>query len=115
MTEIINLTPHIVRLNDGREFQPSGDIARVSTIYSEMSDGHIPDIPTVTANFGEVIGLPEQQDGIVYIVSGMVMSACPDRMDIVAPCTGHKDCIRKDGQIYSVPGFIRNARPKTRL
>ena len=29
------------------------------------------------------------------------------RTDVVAPATGHPDCIRKDGFIVSVPGFVR--------
>ena len=32
----------------------------------------------------------------------------PDRADLVAPATGHKDCVRDDaGHIVSVPGFVR--------
>lgn len=112
---IINLTPHVVRLNDGREFPPSGNVARVSSEYSEWSDAHIEGVPTCVTTFGDVIGLPDPQDGVAYIVSGMVMSACPNRLDIMAPATGHKDCVRKDGQVVSVPGFIRNARPKAKL
>ena len=29
------------------------------------------------------------------------------RTGVVAPATGHPDCIRKDGFIVSVPGFVR--------
>ena len=110
--DVVNLTPHVIRLNDGREFPPSGSVARVSSDYSDISCRHIPGVPTMTAGFGDVTGLPEPANNVFYIVSGMVMSACPDRLDIMAPATGHKDAVRKDGQIVSVPGFIRNARPK---
>ena len=49
----------------------------------------------------------------MYIVSAMVLSAenakpkSYRRKGLVAPATGHPDCIRKDGFIVSVPGFVR--------
>lgn len=95
----INVTPHIVRLNNGEEFAPSGMVARVSSSYREVN----PEMYRV--EFGEIVGLPEPKDGTMYIVSGMVASAT-NRTDVVSPATGHPDVIRKDGQIYSVPGFI---------
>lgn len=100
MEKIINLTPHVVRLNDGTEFPPSGTVCRVSSAYEEAGPGFF------RVKFGEVIGLPEPEPGTKYIVSGMVLSALPERKDIVAPATGHPECIRKEGQVYSVPGFI---------
>lgn len=97
--EFINLTPHIVRLNDGREFLPSGIVARVSSSYREVSPGMF------RVEFGEVVGLPEEKEGTMYIVSGLVASAT-SRRDVVSPATGHPAAVRKEGQIYSVPGFI---------
>jgi len=32
MVKFINLTPHTIYLNDGRKFEPSGQIARVSSL-----------------------------------------------------------------------------------
>ena len=39
----------------------------------------------------------------------MVLTAAKEkgRTDVVAPATGHPDCVRKDGFIVSVPGFVR--------
>lgn len=102
--QYINLTPHAIRLNDGREFQPSGVIARVSAGFSAIVD----DVCEQT--FGEVSGLPETQSNDVrYIVSGMVLSALAGvRDDVVAPATGHPACQRNDkGHILSVPCFVR--------
>jgi hypothetical protein len=99
----INLTPHAIKLNDGRIFETSGIIARVSTSYTDF----VNDIATVT--FGNVENLPEQKPDVLYIVSAMVKQAIGNkRNDLIVPATGHKDCKRNsDGQIISVPGFIR--------
>ena len=43
----------------------------------------------------------------IYIVSALVASACHARKDAVSPATGHPDAVRKDGQVYFVPGFVR--------
>lgn len=98
--KIVNLTPHIVRLNSGKEFPPSGTVCRVSSFYKETEPGFF------RVNFGEVIGIPEPEPETRYIVSGLVMSALPERTDLIAPATGHPECVRKEGQVYSVPGFI---------
>ena len=101
--EVINLTPHIIRLNDGTEYPPSGVVARVSSEYRGLTPSHPPCYSVV---YGEVTGLPELQDGVRYIVSGMVASACKGRHDLLVPATGHLAAVRRDGQVYSVPGFI---------
>lgn len=114
--KFINLTPHIVRLNDGREFHPTGMVARVDSSYSEFTN----DISRVI--FGKIKNLPDRKTGdneTVYIVSAMVANAVQlpgeyhntervfyHRSDVVSPATGHPDCVRIDGQVYSVPGFI---------
>ena len=95
----INLTPHIVRMNDGREFLPSGVVARVSSSYREVMPGMF------RVEFGEVVGLPEEKEGTMYIVSGLV-AAATDRKDVVSPATGHPAAVRNEGKIFSVPGFI---------
>ena len=39
--------------------------------------------------------------------SAMVLAACNDRSDLVAPATGHPDAVRSEkGHIVSVPGFV---------
>ena len=62
-----------------------------------------------TVFYGEIENLPEPEEGTIYIVSAMVLAAAKEkgRTDVVAPATGHPDCIRKDGFIVSVPGFVR--------
>lgn len=102
--KFINLTPHNVVLNNGTVIEKSGNIARVSSRYTEFDGRGICHV-----EFGEITGLPEPEEGVIYIVSGMVASAAKNRNDVVAPATGHPQCVRNDqGQIVSVPGFVRS-------
>jgi hypothetical protein len=76
-------------------------VARVSAGFSEV-DGDF-----CCQTFGEVSGLPDSQPGTFFIVSGLVFDRT-DRVDVVAPATGHPLCVRNDkGHIVSVPCFLR--------
>lgn len=98
-----NFTPHTINLNNGDNF-PSEGIARVSASFSSFDMNNI-----CNQYFGEVEGLPESRNGVFIIVSAMVLSASKNRYDLVAPATGHKDCVRNEkGHIVSVPGFVGN-------
>ena len=103
-TTFVNLTPHAITVNDGVNvvvFPPSGTVARATQTASEPVNG----IALVTT--GEVSGLPSPSDGVVYIVSAMVLTAVPHRHDVVCPFTGRAK--RDDaGRIVSVPCFYRN-------
>jgi hypothetical protein len=100
--QIVNLTPHCIRINDGTEYPASGAVARVAAGYSDFDERGV-----CSAEFGQVSGVPEPSDGVLYVVSGMVSAAMPNRLDVVAPATGHPEAVRKDGQIYSVPGWVK--------
>lgn len=103
--QFVNCTPHAIKLNDGRVFEPTGSIARVSQNISDFDENGI-----AVQSFGEVTGLPEPKVGVVYIVSAMVLgrAQAEGREDVVAPATGHKDCVRDEaGRIVSVPGFLK--------
>ncbi len=98
--KFINLTPHAIKLNSGEVFESKG-IARVSASFTNFQDG------VCRQEFGEVEGLPEQEEGVCIIVSAMVLSAS-SRIDLVAPATGHPETVRNEkGHIVSVPGFVR--------
>lgn len=101
-TAYINCTPHAIVLNDGTTHQPSGQVARVSSSFSEFVDG------VCCQQFGEVTDLPEPRHNTRIIVSALVLAALAGtRPDVVAPATGHPACVRNDkGQIVSVPGFV---------
>lgn len=57
--------------------------------------------------FGAVEGLPAPAEGVVYVVSAMVLTALSgSRPDVFAPDTG-PDCIRENGQIVAVRGLVQ--------
>ncbi len=104
MARFVNLTPHAIVLNGGESIPPSGNVARVSVNFSEFDANGI-----ASTEYGSVEGLPPPETGIFLIVSALVLAACNDRTDLVAPATGHPQAKRNDkGQIVSVPGFVRN-------
>mgnify|MGYP006914491380 FL=1 len=97
-----NFTPHDIILNSGEVFKSEG-IARVSASHTAFDENRI-----CSQTFGEVYGLPEKQENTFIIVSALVLQAI-DRDDLVAPATGHPECVRDErGQIISVPGFVKN-------
>jgi hypothetical protein len=103
-TTFINCTPHDILWNDGTVFSKSGTIARVSATFSGFANGVCDQV------FGLVQDLPEPQEGTMWIVSAIVLTAAKmqGRTDCVAPATGHPDCLRNAaGHILSVPGFVR--------
>jgi hypothetical protein len=102
--KFINLTPHEIRLNNGVVIPPSGTVARVSSSHTPFDENGVCQV-----QFGEITGLPSPQDGVIYVVSGMVAAAAK-RPDVVSPATGHPEAKRDErGQIVSVPGFVRAA------
>lgn len=97
-----NFTPHTVVLNDGTSFASEG-VVRVSASFSEFTPEGV-----CHQEFGEVSGLPSQEEGVYIIVSALVLAAVgANRTDLVAPATGHPECVRENGFIKSVPGFVR--------
>jgi len=99
-----NFTPHSIVLNDGTIFESEG-LARVQASFSDFDENGV-----CTQIFGEVTGLPAPEEGVMLIVSAMVLSAAKEqgRTDVVAPATGHPACRRNEaGHIMSVPGFVR--------
>jgi len=82
--KIINLTPHIINeVTTGTSYPLSGTIARVSSESEVVAN--INGIDIYSVSFGEVEGLPESQPDTIYIVSGLVLSACHNRTDLLAP------------------------------
>lgn len=102
--KFINLTPHDITVfmsGDYKTFARSGTIARVSqnTTVVQCVDG----INISTATFGPVVGLPEREDGTMFIVSGMVKSASTGRRDLVSP----GELVRgADGEVIGCRGFF---------
>ena len=107
--KLVNLTPHdiVIRLPDGDCVIPaSGTVARVATSHEQIGD--IDGIPVSAQTFGQIEGLPEPQEGVVFVVSAIVLAAAKElgRTDVVAPDTAR--AIRNEaGQIVAVPGLVK--------
>lgn len=107
---IINLTPHVVNVysNDSEipffleSFQSEGT-ARVSVVKARRATLGL--IPVFTPKYGKVENLPDQSDGIFYIVSAMVRQALPDRYDIFSPGELIRD---SSGQPMGCKGLDQN-------
>ena len=102
MAKFINLTPHTINITNGAAYAASGQVARVGSTHTPFDENGLACI-----EWGEVTGLPEPQEGVIYIVSALVAQAAK-RSDVVSPASGHPDVVRVNGQIISVPGFIRS-------
>lgn len=104
MRNFVNCTPHAIQLNDGRIFQPSGELASVTQTVTDFdSDG------IAESLFGDLV-LPEPRPNTIFITSMLVAQAASaaGRTDVVAPATRHAETQRNEaGHIVSVPGFLR--------
>ena len=113
---LVNLTPHPMGLSvDGvvTTIPTSGSVARVSTSAGSQC-GVLHGLPVfLPPTFGAVEGLPERQDGVVYIVSLLVASGLQaaglSRPDVVCPGTGPQDGAVRDeqGRILAVTRLNR--------
>ena len=123
MKRLVNLTPHAITVSTEEvtmTFPPNGDAARVDTkntvedpIMVEQFAGLGISVPLSTVTTHGVIGLPEPEENVLYIVSAMVAQSCLHRTDVIAPDTG-PTAIRytegpMKGQIEAVRGFVRYA------
>lgn len=109
---VINLTPHQVRsVAESCDviIPASGQVARVATRarpagYARVT-GTDQFVPLAYTEFGQVTGLPAQQEGTIYVVSQLVAQAAPERDDLWVP----GDLIRdQHGQVV---GCRRLERP----
>lgn len=88
---VVNLTANtvVVRSPDGNEsaFAPHGTMARRQEATTRLGDldidGHV--VPLVHQELGELVGLPDPEPGVVYVVSRLAALACPERNDVVYP------------------------------
>ena len=111
--KFVNCTPHVVAVKaiGGNivEFPPSGNVIRVHSCSVGMPDlesscGNVFSIAKNT--FGIPEGIPEPEDGVLFIVSAIVL-ANSDRIDLVRPDTG-PTAVRENGHIQYVMGFCQD-------
>lgn len=111
-TTIINLTPHAVNIVDSSDsvtitIPASGNVARCSQTIDIIGNITLDSvsIPISSSSYGEVVDLPDPQDGIYYIVSRLVMSACPARQDLLVP----NDLVRDEaGRVIGCRSLANN-------
>jgi hypothetical protein len=79
--QIVNLTGHIVRFNDGAQITPNGflRVAENSSLLGTCNGVNIYDVHFSRAT------LPDKQKGVIYIVSSLVCNAYKDRDDLYIP------------------------------
>ena len=93
--EIINLTPHAINVVDKETkkilitFPKSENPARLpakTVVLDKMKvEGIVIPISTTEFNYEEATNLPKYIIGMFYIVSRMILSAFPDRNDLLVP------------------------------
>lgn len=109
MMTLVNLTPHTINIvlgNGTFDVPASGTVARCSqsetVLGTVVVDGI--EIPITGQSFGEVVDLPAPKDGVFYIVSRLVASACPSRSDLLIPGPMVRD---DDGKVIGCRGLSR--------
>ena len=106
-----NYTPHHLKfLHGGQAIQlPSLGTARCrERVTSKGNWDAAGDIPRVSVGYGEVSGLPDPQDGVVYLVSQLVVQSLPGRSDLAYPHELHRD------SAGTITGFSALAVPERR-
>ena len=104
---VINLTPHeivIVAADGGtRPLPASGHLARVAS-STRPAARSVLGAPVEIEVFGNVVGLPEMQDGVTFVVSGVVRTALKaTRPDVVSPSQLVRD---KAGRVIGCAAFV---------
>lgn len=91
---IVNLVPHdVVFVHEDHSIicivPPSGMLARVTSRTKVI--GSINGIPVTTTEYDDVIGLPDSEEGTIYVVSSMVAQRVPNRDDVFIPNESIRD------------------------
>lgn len=105
MKNIINLTPHIIRVqtqNETIEFLPTNIPARMEVVQLDL--GMINGISVRGSSYGNISDLPEPQENTIYIVSTLIAQRAK-RLDLVSPDTFNGVIRDKDNRIFAVTAF----------
>ena len=106
--KFVNLTPHriVVRQPHGDLIiDPSGQVARLKTRQVVEHPWGYDMPPLATTTLEGIEGLPEPEEGTIFVVSTLVAQAAAryGRRDVVSPDTGPESAIRDEsGQIVAV-------------
>ena len=98
----INLTPHEINEVDSGTILPSSGVVRVHRCSKNVRK--VEGIQIFRSEYeGSIQGLPEPQEGVIYIVSALTLNAVPaDRDDVVAPGNAVRDEL---GIVIGCAGF----------
>ena len=84
----INCTPHPISLLDSNDevlmTLPKGVVVPRLTQSTKQVDV-VEGVSITETSFGEIQDLPEPKEGVLLIVSRLVLTACPNRNDLVVP------------------------------
>lgn len=109
MNRILNYTPHreLTYMPDGGEPIVLPQQGNVRLVEEYQPTDALPNgLPLTWLRYGKPAGLPEPRNGLVYVVSQLVVNACPDRDDLVFPA----GLVRNDaGDIVGFRFLARNA------
>jgi len=114
-TKFINLCPHPIHLvgENGAvvTFAESGTVARVDIrktkkqVTVEVAEGVYLNMEVTEVEHAEVVGLPEPQEGVIYLVSSYV-AQYTKRPDCICPNTDSTAIKDENGKIIGVRGFL---------
>lgn len=102
--KFVNLTQHdltiVLENGNGLVLPASGEVTRVT--FSTQQVDEVDGIPIYKTIYEpEVVGLPEPQDGIIFVVSSLAAQTVK-RPDVLAPTKLIRD---DDGQVIAAGGF----------
>jgi hypothetical protein len=106
--KFLNLTPHPIKIFEGTNsftYPVNGPAVRL--VVEQTYLGQIDGISIVRSTTGAPIGLPEQQEGVILIVSAMVAEhpSLASRTDLAYPGEAVRD---SDGKIIGAKGLCAN-------
>jgi len=109
---IVNLTPHPLNIRNRNGYmikiaKPEADVLLPRVSQTTNVVGQVGEFVEYASTFGEVINLPED-DGRIYVVSRLVISACADQGLSHAHLRSPGALIRdEDGKIIGAEGLAR--------
>lgn len=108
---VVNLTPHVVTVVDERSrvirtWPRSSEPARVEAVRVPMGL-EVAGVPLVAEERTRA-NLPEPQEGVWFIVSSVVVSAHPERRDLLVPSDLVRDC---RGAVTACRSFVVSGSP----
>lgn len=73
--KIINLTPHDIMYSNRGKFQVIKTSGEARCLLESRMIGSIGEIPVYQNTYGQVVGLPDEEEGTYYVVSRIVAEA----------------------------------------